>query len=193
MPYRTLMKKSRGEDVRLLQNQLEQLGFRPGPVDGVFGFLCERAVRSFQRTKGLPSDGIVGQRTWTALLANDRGGVKALEINLMPVSNYGGRGKAVLHLMENELLVTCWAMPMSGALGKNNSSGKYFEYFTLWLANTEKNKSKKISPLYLDGLEYKINTKKISEIGDYNLLLVTIEDKAEATEPGGIPLLIGSL
>ena len=36
-------------------------------VDGMFGSGTEKAVRSFQESKGLWSDGIVGQQTWSAL------------------------------------------------------------------------------------------------------------------------------
>jgi len=37
------------------------------PVDGKFGHWTEVAVKAFQKHVGLPSDGIVGPRTWRAL------------------------------------------------------------------------------------------------------------------------------
>lgn len=37
-------------------------------ADGDFGSITEKAVKSFQNTKGLASDGIIGSETWKALL-----------------------------------------------------------------------------------------------------------------------------
>ena len=54
---------SKGKDVLLVQQQLEALGFSPGPLDGDFGPRTEKAVRSFQEARGLVVDGIVGPRT----------------------------------------------------------------------------------------------------------------------------------
>ncbi|MCJ7689371.1 MAG: peptidoglycan-binding protein, partial [Clostridiaceae bacterium] len=46
---------------------LTKLGYKPGPIDGIFGSLTEKAVRSFQIAKGLVVDGIVGNNTWSAI------------------------------------------------------------------------------------------------------------------------------
>ncbi|MET0401914.1 MAG: peptidoglycan-binding domain-containing protein [Cystobacter sp.] len=56
-----------GEKVRALQDKLRSAGFNPGTSDGVFGPRTERAVRDFQRAKGLEVDGIAGRRTSAAL------------------------------------------------------------------------------------------------------------------------------
>ena len=40
--------------VRRLQLRLRTLGFRPGPIDGLFGPLTQGAVERFQRAHGLP-------------------------------------------------------------------------------------------------------------------------------------------
>jgi peptidoglycan hydrolase-like protein with peptidoglycan-binding domain len=56
--------------VRLCQNILKSFGnpaFDPGPVDGIFGPHTEAAVKAFQTVFTLPSDGIVGPKTWIAL------------------------------------------------------------------------------------------------------------------------------
>jgi peptidoglycan hydrolase-like protein with peptidoglycan-binding domain/DNA-binding CsgD family transcriptional regulator len=53
--------------VRAVQRRLRELGFRPGPVDGLFGPRTEHAVLVFQRTHGLAVDGIVGPQTRTHL------------------------------------------------------------------------------------------------------------------------------
>ncbi|MCP3689244.1 MAG: peptidoglycan-binding protein [Gammaproteobacteria bacterium] len=58
---------TQGEDVRTIQETLQQLGFHPGPIDGIFGDKTENAVIQFQDESNLYSDGIVGQTTWKAL------------------------------------------------------------------------------------------------------------------------------
>jgi predicted KAP-like P-loop ATPase/peptidoglycan hydrolase-like protein with peptidoglycan-binding domain len=52
-----------GPEVRKLQQQLKQLGFNPGGIDGVFGRATDKAVREFQRSRKLQADGIVGRMT----------------------------------------------------------------------------------------------------------------------------------
>ncbi len=59
-----LRKGSRGTAVVALQKAL-----RMKDVTGNFGALTNAAVKKFQRHKGLPSQGIVGRRTWAALQA----------------------------------------------------------------------------------------------------------------------------
>ena len=63
----TLRKGNRGEDVKLLQTTLNEQGYSCGNVDGIFGKNTQKAVKEFQKAKGLSVDGIVGRKTWTAL------------------------------------------------------------------------------------------------------------------------------
>jgi len=58
---------SKGDDVLTLQENLAQLGYGPGKIDGDFGEKTEDAVIRFQEEEGLYADGIVGTRTMTAL------------------------------------------------------------------------------------------------------------------------------
>lgn len=53
----------KGRDVLELQKILKGFGFNPGPVDGIFGPLTEKAVREFQMSVGINPDGIVGPQT----------------------------------------------------------------------------------------------------------------------------------
>src|SRR5918992_1445869 len=61
----------RGEraSVDALQSTLQRLGWRPGPVDGLFGPKTEAAVMRLQGTAGLAVDGIVGPETRRVLRA----------------------------------------------------------------------------------------------------------------------------
>lgn len=58
---------SSGDSVRTLQQKLQEAGFNPGGVDGKFGPLTERALRSFQQSKGLQVDGVAGPATAGAM------------------------------------------------------------------------------------------------------------------------------
>jgi uncharacterized protein (TIGR02594 family) len=58
-----LKRGNKGPKVRDLQRRLRELGYNPGPVDGIFGPRTEAAVRAFQRDSKLVADGIVGPCT----------------------------------------------------------------------------------------------------------------------------------
>lgn len=58
-----LKKGSKSYQVGVLQFRLNQLGFKCGKVDGVFGNGTYKAVCKFQKSKGLLVDGIVGVNT----------------------------------------------------------------------------------------------------------------------------------
>ncbi len=58
-----------GESVRDIQTRLARLGFDSEPdARGEFRSGTRRAVRSFQRDRGLPPDGIVGPDTWRMIV-----------------------------------------------------------------------------------------------------------------------------
>ena len=63
----TLRQGSSGSAVTDLQRQLAAAGFSPGPADGIFGAQTGAAVKSFQRSRGITADGIVGSQTWGKL------------------------------------------------------------------------------------------------------------------------------
>jgi hypothetical protein len=63
---------SRGTAVRALEARLDALGWRPGPITGVFDAGVARAVLGVQAAAGLHRDRIVGPHTWGSLDAGRR-------------------------------------------------------------------------------------------------------------------------
>lgn len=62
-----LRQGDRGAFVIDLQDQLHGLGHFSGRLDGIFGPLTRAAVVAFQSDQSLEVDGVVGDRTWSAL------------------------------------------------------------------------------------------------------------------------------
>lgn len=63
----TLRRGDRGEEVRQLQQQLNDAGYNCGKVDGIFGSGTESSVKALQADNGLKADGICGLKTWAVL------------------------------------------------------------------------------------------------------------------------------
>jgi Putative peptidoglycan binding domain len=55
------------EQVRLIQLQLQELGFNPGPADGIFGRRTEAALRHYQTRHTLPITGFPDEETRRSL------------------------------------------------------------------------------------------------------------------------------
>lgn len=64
---------SQGDCVRLIQQQLVNLGYNIGSrgVDGYFGQDTVNAVKAYQNKAGLPVDGAVGVQTWNSMFGNN--------------------------------------------------------------------------------------------------------------------------
>lgn len=75
---------STGQDVRRIQQRLQELTLYRGPIDGIFGGGTESAVESFQKSQELAPDGIVGPRTWEALFPAQP--MPALDLLQQPVA-----------------------------------------------------------------------------------------------------------
>lgn len=65
--YPMIMQGSRGVYVLIAQDDLNTLGYRTGGLDGIFGVNTRNAVISYQRSRGLFADGIIGCNTWRSL------------------------------------------------------------------------------------------------------------------------------
>lgn len=64
----TLYKGSRGNITKLVQERLNDLGYRCGAEDGINGDNTQDGIKAFQRAYGLTADGIVGVNTWRKLI-----------------------------------------------------------------------------------------------------------------------------
>lgn len=86
-----LRKGSNGAEVKKVQQKLKDLGYYTGSVDGIFGSKTEAAVRSFQKTKGLKVDGIVGAQTLKALGLTSSGSTSSSgnEVYILARAVYG--------------------------------------------------------------------------------------------------------
>ncbi|WP_428957276.1 N-acetylmuramoyl-L-alanine amidase [Streptomyces sp. cg35] len=105
--YDALRSGSSGAQVSAVQSLLDQLGFDAGTVDGSFGTTTAAAVTAFQKARDLGTDGIVGARTWTALLsAGDT-----------PVLGQGSTGAAVERLQRALTAALGRTVSADGAFG----------------------------------------------------------------------------
>ncbi|MFD3496262.1 glycoside hydrolase domain-containing protein [Streptomyces sp. NPDC058690] len=86
--YTTVQSGSTGNLAKAAQCLLKAAGFDPGTPDGAFGPATTTATRNFQTSRGLTADGVVGAKTWTALLS--RGST--------PTIQTGSTGEAVTRL-----------------------------------------------------------------------------------------------
>ncbi len=69
-PATALTKGAAGSKVKTLQVRLEIQGYDPGPIDGIFGARTATAVKKFQESNGLTTDGVVDEITWKAIGQN---------------------------------------------------------------------------------------------------------------------------
>lgn len=76
-PPRSAAPVSEYDLIREIQQGLTELGYDPGPVDGIYGSKTGQAIEAFQRNTGMKPDGTVSQRVFeavreeTAAISND--------------------------------------------------------------------------------------------------------------------------
>lgn len=69
--YKTLQVGDKGDNVRAMQEKLQEYGYYQGEIDGVYGNQSRQAVEQFQYMHGLTVDGIAGRHTLTVLFESD--------------------------------------------------------------------------------------------------------------------------
>ncbi|EST30862.1 hypothetical protein N566_20985 [Streptomycetaceae bacterium MP113-05] len=107
--YDTLGQGDDGSQVKAAQYLLNEGGFDAGAVDGIFGSGTASAVRAFQSDRGLDADGVVGPRTWTALLST----------GTTPLLQNGSSGAAVERLQRTLTAALGRTVDADGAFGPN--------------------------------------------------------------------------
>ena len=70
---------STGDDAKLVQTRLKELGYYTGKVDGKFGASSVKALEVFQKNNGLKVDGAAGSGTYAVLFS-----VTALRAGVTP-------------------------------------------------------------------------------------------------------------
>ncbi len=84
---RRLGRPSRGEEVTWVEQRLSDLGYRPGPIDGLYDDRTRHAIIAFEKWEGMSRDGVVGEEVWWRLLGAERpvprvrSGGKWIEVN----------------------------------------------------------------------------------------------------------------
>ena len=61
----------KGFTVAIVQHKLKELGYYNSDIDGIYGQGTVVAVKKFQQEKGIPSDGVVGEKTYEMLTDNN--------------------------------------------------------------------------------------------------------------------------
>ena len=69
IPSGKVQRNSEGEDAKLVQSRLKELGYYKGRVDGKFGAQSVVALKKFQEANGLKADGIAGETTYQLLFS----------------------------------------------------------------------------------------------------------------------------
>jgi len=127
-PFTTLAYGSRGSAVVELQTMLTDLGFAPGPIDGIFGTKTRNAVIAFQQSVSLPATGYVDKTTWDALDDATTPIQPIAEPNLTPVAAPGSRGEAVLDVQRKLVAAGYSPGPIDGIYGaKTESATRAFQ------------------------------------------------------------------
>ncbi len=104
-----LRRGDRGPAITSLQLNLQNAGYNPGPIDGVFGGQTEAAILAFQRDRGLEVDGVVGPATEAALTGGSSSG-----------GGSGGGTDPSDSTIELQQLLTnrgCYSGPITGIYG----------------------------------------------------------------------------
>ncbi|MFF3772017.1 glycoside hydrolase domain-containing protein [Streptomyces sp. NPDC002232] len=105
--YPTVQSGSTGEQVAAAQCLLTTAGYDPGAADGAYGPSTTTAAGQFQSSRGLTADGVIGPRTWTALLAH----------GATPTVRSGSTGESVARLQRALTAALGRSVPFDSSFG----------------------------------------------------------------------------
>ena len=111
---KTIAEGASGWRVKRVQKLLRSRGYHPGPADGAFDQQVVTAVQHFQSDHGLDDDGIVGPKTWQALLSAPPAG----DGGSHPLLQSGDHGEQVTLLQRLLADQDCDPGPIDGIFGK---------------------------------------------------------------------------
>ncbi|MFD7401671.1 glycoside hydrolase domain-containing protein [Streptomyces sp. NPDC059866] len=111
--YTTVQSGSTGDRVKAAQCLLKAAGYDPGAPDGIFGPATTTAAKNFQTSRGLTADGVVGPKTWTALLSHGS----------TPTIQNGSTGEAVTRLQRALTAALGRTIGIDGDFGPGTDQG----------------------------------------------------------------------
>ena len=71
VPAVSLRNGDKGDDVKLVQKRLKELGYYKSSIDGKMGKGTVNALKAFQKAHGLNDDGVAGQATYAVLFSDN--------------------------------------------------------------------------------------------------------------------------
>jgi peptidoglycan hydrolase-like protein with peptidoglycan-binding domain len=109
-----------GPDVTNLQQQLSDLGYYQGPIDGDFGEGTQAAVIRFQERNGLVADGIAGPLTLSTIRGSSPSGSSAQRPQASQAFNTTGQPSGRFSVVELQRRLQrrgFYSGPLDGELG----------------------------------------------------------------------------
>ena len=95
---RTLKKGYTGDDVKLLQQKLQELKYYTGGISGVYDDATIAAVKAFQANNGLTADGLAGTKTYAVIQSGSARTADQLPLPTYTTLKLNSTGAAVTNL-----------------------------------------------------------------------------------------------
>lgn len=164
-----LSKGSTGTKVKDVQTRLKTIGYYYAVPNSVFDDYTKNAVIGFQKNNGLPSDGVVGNTTWSRLFSNGAYGKVPLEPTCVLRLKLNDQYPAVLTLQNHLTTLKYYTKGVSGV----------YDYYTYECVR----KFQKKNSLKADGVVGAITWNKLTDPG-------AVPADAAPPPPPGAPFLL---